>query len=630
MKTLLLLLLSFLPLAAQTQQVQVRVVSIEKPGNATSLEAAQPDCDEKLYASLIADAAGGKAKIVQDQTLVVRGGQRSKTEAVRVFPCVDTTLFDPESWVLYPRKFTGRILGQTMEVEVTVGEEPAQGQIGRMLDINLGPEQASLLAMHAWPVPDFRGAGQMGRVLRPVIAAHKLAAQVLTWTGRTVLLSVTASPGAAFQESSEIPFRYTFLRAGLDGEKPAPVSSRPANFSVQQRRLHAVTFRMSRDAAATLLLQQTGDDAALYEVLSRQVAGGSVTLSGHTAILVRQDQRSMVASSADFPMPKSGEEPTSNEWDYDFRPGVSLECEAEGGMRWEKQPDGKFARIPEPEGKDAASGAEARWNIAYQSQDAPELVPWYPEATHPALHSAVGEYVERKWAQQVRIPESGVLCSTVLSTSPATDESETPGGLTDVCFLLQSPPPGPRGSAPQPHHMLHAVMLSVPAAEGPALAQANVATATGPLMERLAAGELHCAAQAAVVIRGGGRSKLNFTRMIQQPVEPKSPPAGPGPNSDTDRTATDCGLSLEAEIIGEGKDEAFNLALEWDTAPVLPFGAPGAAIPEISGHRCVQKISLQDLRLTRGQPVIADVRASNARAGTPEHGRWHVLVLLAR
>ncbi len=295
MKPLLFLFFSFLPLAAHVQQVQVRVVSIEKPGATTSLEAAQPDCDERLYASLIADVAGGKAKIVHDQTVVVRSGQRSKTTAVREFPCVDSTLFDPESWVLYPQEFTARILGQTMEVEVTVGDQPAQGQIGRMLDINLAPEHSTLLAMHPWPVPDFRGGGQMGRVLKPVIATHKLQSQILTWTGRTVLLSVTASPGAAFQESAEISFRYTFLRAGLDGEKPAPVSTRPAYPQVQQRRLHAITFRMPRDAAAALVLQQSGDDAALYEVLCRQLAGGSATLDGHTAILVRQGQRSTVA-----------------------------------------------------------------------------------------------------------------------------------------------------------------------------------------------------------------------------------------------------------------------------------------------------------------------------------------------
>ena len=54
MKPLLFLFFSFLPLAAHVQQVQVRVVSIEKPGATTSLEAAQPDCDERLYASLIA------------------------------------------------------------------------------------------------------------------------------------------------------------------------------------------------------------------------------------------------------------------------------------------------------------------------------------------------------------------------------------------------------------------------------------------------------------------------------------------------------------------------------------------------------------------------------------------------
>lgn len=628
MKTILFLLLSLLPLAAQ-QQIQVRIVSIEKPGAASSLEAAQPDCDEKLYASLIAEVAGGKAKIVHDQSVVVRSGQRSKTEAIREWPYCTESDIDLEHWVRYPANFTFYNLGSTLEVEATVGEEPAQGQVGRMLDINLAPEQASLLAMHPWPVPDFRGAGQMGRLLQPVIATHKLQSQILTWTGRTALLSVAASPGAAFQESTDVPFRYTFLRAGLDGEKSAPVSARPANLSDQQRRLHAVTFRMSRDAAATLLVQQSGDDAALYEVLCQQLAGGSATLSGHTAILVRQDYRSKIESSANFPLPKSREEAEITEWDYGFRPGVSLEVEAESGWYGLVQPDGK-RHTPEPQGKDLASGPDDRWNLAYQSQDAPELVPWYPDATHPALTSAVGEYVERKWAQQVRIPESGVLCSTVLSTSPATDEAEAPGGLTDVCFLLQYPPPGPPGSAPQPHNMLHAVLLSVPAAEGPALAQADVATATGPLMERLAAGELHCAAQASIVIRSGGRSQVNFTRKMQQPGRPKPPHPGPGPNSVMDRTAKDCGLSLEAEIMGEGKDEAFNLALEWDTAPVLPFGAPGAVIPEISERRCVQKISLQNLRLTRGQPVIADVRASNAREGTAEHGRWHVLVLLAR
>ena len=53
-------------------------------------------------------------------------------------------------------------------------------------------------------------------------------------------------------------------------------------------------------------------------------------------------------------------------------------------------------------------------------------------------------------------------------------------------------------------------------------------------------------------------------------------------------------------------------------------------MPDGFSRRCTQKIQFNNLALTPGQPVIADVRASNAREGTPEHGRWHVLILLAR
>jgi len=627
MKTPLLLLLSVLPLTAQVTQVQVRIVSIEKTSAATALEAAQPDCDEKLYAALTADVAAGNARIVQDQVLVVRNGQRSKTEAIREFPYCHAADGDQEEWVRYPAAFTFRNLGGTMEVEATVGDKPPPGVPCRIMDVNLAPEHNELLAMHSWPVPDFRGAGQMGRVLRPIFLTHKLYTQALTWTGRTTLLAVAASPQSSLSGATDISFRYTFLRAGLDGEKPAPVNANPV-VPLHQRRLHAITFRLPRDEAAALFLQ-SGDDAALYAALSRQIAGGSTTLSGHTAILVRQGQRSKVESKADFPFPQASENVIPEQWE-DCSPGQALEVEAEGGARYVKQPDGKLTRVAEPEGLDVASGPEGRWNLAFQSQDAPEMVPWHPKAEQPALHGAVAEYVARSWSQQVRIPSSGVLCITALSTSPATDDAEAPGGLTDVCFLLQSPPPGPPGTAPQSQIMLHGFILSVPAEEGPALQKTDLTAGAGHLLERLSTGELTCAAHAAAVIRSGNRSRVNFFRRMQPPGKPKPPSDNTGPHDAMERTAKDCGLSLEADFMGEGKDITLYARLEWDTAPVLPFGEPCALIPELSERRCTQKIELRDLRLMRGQPVIADVRASNAREGAPEHGRWHVLVLLAR
>ena len=627
MKTPLILFLSVLPLIAQVTQVQVRVVSIEKTSATTALEAAQPDCDEKLWSTLTADVAAGSAKIVQDQVLVVRSGQRSRSEAIREFPYSLKASGDLAEWVRYPADFTSRNLGGTLEVEATVGDKPPPGLPCRLMDLNLAPEHNGLLAMHPWPVPDYRGAGQMGRVLRPIFLTHKLTTQALTWTGRTSLLAVAASPQSSLSGATDTPFRYTFLRAGLDGEKPAPVDANPT-LPLQQRRLHAVTFRLPRGDAAAMLLRP-GDDAALYAALCRQIAVGSATLSGHTAILVRQSQRSKVECKADFPFPEASEDVIPEGWAHCW-PGQDLEAEADDGRRYVKQPDKKLIGISEPEGLDVAEGPEGRWNLFFQSQDAPEMVPWHPKADQPALHGAVAEYVERSWSQQVRIPSSGVLCSAVLSTSPATDEAEAPGGLTDVCFLLQSPPPGPPGTAPQSQVMLHAFILSVPAEEGPALARADLATGASSLLERLSAGELTCAAHAAAVIRSGNRSKVNFFRRMQPPGKSKPPSDNSVPHDAMGRTAKDCGLSLEAEDMGEGEDITIYARLEWDTAPVLPFGEAGVVIPELSERRCVQKIELRKVHLTRNQPLIADVRPSNARAGTPEHGRWHILVLLAR
>ncbi|HWB04448.1 MAG TPA: hypothetical protein VG796_15575 [Verrucomicrobiales bacterium] len=44
-------------------------------------------------------------------------------------------------------------------------------------------------------------------------------------------------------------------------------------------------------------------------------------------------------------------------------------------------------------------------------------------------------------------------------------------------------------------------------------------------------------------------------------------------------------------------------------------------------RRSEEKMELTDFPLTRGQALIADARPSKARKDTPEHGRWHVLVI---
>ena len=81
-------------------------------------------------------------------------------------------------------------------------------------------------------------------------------------------------------------------------------------------------------------------------------------------------------------------------------------------------------------------------------------------------------------------------------------------------------------------------------------------------------------------------------------------------------------VSVKGQIVISG-------TLKWDAAPVLPFGEPGAEIPKLENRRCVEEIPLNNFRISEGTPSIVDARPSKAREGTPEHGRWHVLILQA-
>ncbi len=607
MKLPLLLIITALPLAAQdVRHVQVRVVTFEKSGAATALDAAQPDCDESLYASLAADVAAGKAERVADQTMPVRGGQRSKVEALREFPYPTESEADATGWFIFPYSFTSQNLGHTFEAEVTVGEL-IPGWPQQPLDINLAPESGTLLALHPWPVPDFRGSGKMGRTLQPVMGFHRITTQALTWTGRTLLLSIMPSPASSFSVEAEPAFHYTFLRAGLDGEKPAPAGGTLPHV-INQRRLHALTFRLSREEAAALLLSSSGDDAALYARLRSMVEEGGAELCDHSAVLCRGGHRSLASSQAQFHYPDRFTEliPLGSS---EFNPGSRLETESGSS------------------GNPTEMGAG--WRAALMRAEALELVPYHPSAKHPALYGAQASWVDREFVTGLHIPPSGVRCAATISTSPATEDEAAPDGRTDITFLLQSPLPGTSTEQLPPQTFLHAVILSLPAGEAAVLKPGDSAT---PLVARFLAGELPCPALAAITFTGQQPMKVACHRHVPHPLEfnPSSVNEAVGLPSAWD--ILPCGLELNVEHFNfEAKSITVAGTLEWDTAPAQPFGEPGAKIPEeMSDRRCQQQIKLDNIRLTRGQPVIADVRASNAREGTPEHGRWHVLVLLAR
>lgn len=100
-----------------------------------------------------------------------------------------------------------------------------------------------------------------------------------------------------------------------------------------------------RMEASALLLQQAGDDAALYGTLRGMVAEGRATVSDHSAILCRGGQSAMMTSEAEFQYPEHNDDLIPTGWAI-LGSGSRLDAEAQFD----------------------------RWNVALVRHEAPELV----------------------------------------------------------------------------------------------------------------------------------------------------------------------------------------------------------------------------------------------------------------
>ncbi|MES2708108.1 MAG: hypothetical protein V4726_16060 [Verrucomicrobiota bacterium] len=642
------LLLLFLPAFSSAQVIphaHLRYLSIGKTGAATALAAAASSKDpggHALFARLMTEVAEGKATLLADQEIIVRSGQRSKVAAVRHFPVPVDFTGPGTAGVILPTDFTTEGCGQTLEAELTISGALIPGVDRQLQDINLAPERKELLSLYPWPVPGLRGTGESGGGLPrlPLIAVQKTATQPLSWTGNTVLLSISPSPTTGLTDGEPM-FCYQFIRSGLNGETPAPPDARRTGTEPGERRIHAVTLRLPRQEAAAVMLQTDGDDAALYARLSGMVTAGTATLSGHSAVVCRDGQRSKVESLVNFPVLDWS--PQHPNFSYETRNiGEALEVET-GGMtaHTTRTEDGRTQVIPVFENH---NGVQSTWNIALERQSGLEMVPWHPAASKPDEAGALPEYLEQNLSAEFRIPPSGILCAGTISSSPATQSSEPDAaseGTTDITFVTQTPPPGTAEEGARPQVHLQAFMLSLPAADGVPLAAALKAASGAPLpaerwVQRLLRGEFPCAAQASTVVFPGRRSKmlgvrkvrLQETRPLTLPVTANRP--SPVTTQSVSWEQNDCGVILTVEHGGAAADPVTDITWEWDTAPVLAPDEMDSPDAGLEARRYRQKIELRDLKLPRAQPVIADVRASNAREGAPEHGRWHALVLLAR
>ncbi|RYD29390.1 MAG: hypothetical protein EOP86_21805, partial [Verrucomicrobiaceae bacterium] len=543
---ILLAILPPLTASAQPAIVHTRFISIEKAGVATAFQALPGSGipDSGLFESLMNDVAKGAARIAADQETINTSGQRAKVGAASYYPIPVEVNFGPAPGGGFVFPFQTDRLGQTLEMEATVSDGNAAGLEVRNIDLNLAPECRNLLQRQDCPtsVPDARISGVVGPVRLPLIAAQKTATQLLTWTGNTVLLSVSPGPADSLREGEPV-FRYQFIRAGLDGEKPAlpgPEWTGPGSPAVQAR-LHLITFRLPTSDAVSLTMDSGTRDDALFQRLRGMVDTATATFAGSSAVVVRNGQRSKVESFTEYPIliPSRGKKAV--EWE-NFHMGDALETEL-------SMSDEKYRVMRTEEGtqvekyrEDSQGKAALSWNIAYDRNNGLEEIPWHPgegQASRPGVADV--EFLRQNLSTQAVIPDSGVLCVGLVSHSPATLSSDAgplppiaaaaedsaatlatqtentvaevsgsspdSGGessgiesMTDITFALQSPAADSAKSSGNPiaggvmdsnsptetaatqagQVSYHAIMLSLPATEGLGLA-ASLKAAGGPL-----------------------------------------------------------------------------------------------------------------------------------------------------
>lgn len=449
MKRPLLLSLIFLPgvaltALAQPPAIRARIVSIEKSGTAAVLRSL-PDSgltDSQLFDSLMADVARGSATVVADQQ-VLCGGSRSKVEAVRQIP-VPVEAEIESGFVRMIPEFTGDYPGQTWEMEGFV-TDGLLGGVGRKgIDLNMAPMTRVFLQRHPcpWPAPDAgrADAAAAGPLSLPLMSAQKTAAQLLTWTGNTVLISVSPGPADRLREG-EPSCRYQFIRAGLDGEKPAPAGPSWTSPELKpeqwQARLHLITFRLPTPLAVSLTLNSGEDpnqagarDSALYQRLRALAAEGTAEIAGSCGVVARAGQRSKVEGWTEVSCLSPSQGGSRVGWE-NFQIGESMETElslsdikrrvvrtADNGTRVESY-------------REPASGGPApalNWNLALELSGSVEEIPADPSArgAEGAAGAAAGsgfadvEFLKQMLSCQVSIPPSGILRVGLVSQSPVT------------------------------------------------------------------------------------------------------------------------------------------------------------------------------------------------------------------
>jgi len=389
----------------------------------------------------------------------------------------------------------------------------------------------------------------------------------------------------------------TFVQA-WDG-----TGARPSIPAPQEQRLHWFVFRVPVTEVMEWALNSKRNDEALLESLLTRSAAGEVPMDGHAACLVSSAGASKAESIHEYVYATA------------YNPNPSSFTYRNLGHSF------KLNRIGEP-GK-SSGGISVSWEAGSSPRELP-LSPqpgiWSPEFTREAAEVRV-------------LMESGGARLAAATMIPGNDAP----GMMHVFFIRNAGPPPGKEAIAAGYPEMHAVRISLPRAEATRTAAGTKGPQWDDVTPLITAGSARIIAWQTLAGMAGSTGSVDGVLEAPGAGKALSFPEHGGLMLAGNTWFYDIGQKLTLRLPGSEStvfDGNFRVGL---TRPELPSGEmlrealkTDGKLPQSVFHEMVFPRTEKKPIVKPGGPQIVSLAPCTAPPGSPEHDRWHAVVVILR
>lgn len=593
-------------------------VVLEAVGGGRAAEAA-------LFNRLLAMEQEGLATIVLEHQSVTVGGRAASTSIVRsaVYPTELEPLADPLR--LFPTAFETRQLGDSASITPRFLRNGIHAQ-SQAASVRWGRPTR-------WPVLDparLPGPERTIFNLQPQILVDECTTTALAQPGEPRLLGIAREARQADDTTSAPAWRLSFGRVTPVDEAASPAETLP-NEAAHGVRCDVLVFRLPLDEAAEWLTQPgPRDEAAAWEALLTKARTGEVPVAA---------QWSLAAVTG--PVRPGGPPEASLQSLGEFI--YPTEHENFTPMAFETRDTGSSCRL---RFRAAVDGRSLVGQIDVNEVRLDPLRRWPSSANEPDVCLLQPEFVTRKLRTDIVLPANGITFLGLRDAGTFGGAEDT-DPMADLYFIKSSADPlDPPADAPKAPPLVEwrALVFSIDDAAASDLQPLMNAEAVTPdtdpgphLWQWVADGRAHLRHAAAVVMAQGGVGQVTNRAEVIYPTafQEKN---GLITFKYLETQATGLQLGVRPTAHPDRQTVTGSVDFTWASAPprmpefadyrrAVDAGVTTSPRPEFfDPPEDTQKSSII---LPAGTSRLLHLAKARVPAGSPDHGRWHAVLVSA-